>query len=299
MAEPLAYRNGSLLPAASVAIPLNDAGFTWGATVTDAVRTMGRTLFRWPDHLARFRTSCALAAVPLLADDETLTAAAADLIQHNGPLLAPHEEMMLVLLATPGPLGPWNGRPHTASTPTLILYTQPLDPRRFESLWSKGVALELAPNPAPDPSALPPQAKHRSRLHWWRAEQAARERDPEATALLTSAAGCLLETWNSNVLLVAGGAIITPPRAQVLSGITLLEVERLCQKQGIPFSERPWPIADLAGVEEMMLTCTSFCLAPVRRVGHKSLPCPGPVCQRLRAAWEAEHGPFAPPVLFG
>ena len=72
MNTPLAYLNGRLLPFGEAGLPLHDAGFVSGATVVDNARTFRHKLFRWPDHLARFRRDCAACYVPLEASDEQL-----------------------------------------------------------------------------------------------------------------------------------------------------------------------------------------------------------------------------------
>ena len=80
---PLAYLNGRFVPFAAAGLPLHDAGFVSGATVVDNARTFRHRLFRWPDHLARFRRDCQACFVPLDATDEQLTAAAEELVVHN------------------------------------------------------------------------------------------------------------------------------------------------------------------------------------------------------------------------
>ena len=83
MSEPLAYLHGRLLPASQANLSLHDSGFVMGATVTDLCRTVHHRLYRWDDHLARFRHSCAAAQlVPPLGDGE-LTRIANDLVAHN------------------------------------------------------------------------------------------------------------------------------------------------------------------------------------------------------------------------
>src|SRR5438874_5959948 len=123
MAAPLVYLNGQFI-LGPLAIPAWDAGFVFGATVTDLVRTFGGQLFRLDDHLARFRQSCRLCRMPLPVDDGKLKAAAERLVEHNFLLLPdvnatfrafaqfqrdgrtyPAQELGLVIVATPGPLG--------------------------------------------------------------------------------------------------------------------------------------------------------------------------------------------------
>src|SRR5258708_38674302 len=99
-AQPLAYLNGRILPESEVALSLDDLGFTWGATVTDRLRTFRKKLFRLHDHLRRFRKSCELAFVPQPRGDGELAAAVEELIAANATLLSPDTEMSLVLFAT-------------------------------------------------------------------------------------------------------------------------------------------------------------------------------------------------------
>src|SRR5205809_1129545 len=98
---PLAYLNGRMVPFAEAALPPHDAGFVSGATVVDNARTFRHKLFRWPDHLDRFRRDCRTCYVPLEAIDEQLTAAAEALVAHNAKLLPPGGALQLVSFATP------------------------------------------------------------------------------------------------------------------------------------------------------------------------------------------------------
>src|SRR5262249_5363394 len=128
MSEPLAHLNGRLLPWSAAALPLSDAGFVWGATVTDLCRTFRRRLFRLADHLARFRQSCRLARVPLDTADDELTDTAARLVEHNAALLGPGQELALVLFATPGPVGHYAALASAAGSgqATIGMHTFPL-----------------------------------------------------------------------------------------------------------------------------------------------------------------------------
>src|ERR1700734_2262979 len=105
MPTPLVYLNGRFVPFSEAALPLHDAGFVSGATVVDNARTFRHKLFRWPDHLGRFRKDCETCQILLEASDEQLTNVAAELVERNAKLLPPGGELQLVTFATPGPLG--------------------------------------------------------------------------------------------------------------------------------------------------------------------------------------------------
>src|SRR5262245_42928312 len=111
MSEPVAYLNGQWLPLSQAALPLHDAGFVFGATVTDLCRTFHHRLYRLAEHLSRFEESCHLARVKLTVNREELTGLAEKLVASNARLIRPEEELALVVFATPGPLGHYAGQP--------------------------------------------------------------------------------------------------------------------------------------------------------------------------------------------
>ena len=231
MASPLAYLNGRLVPFAEASLPLHDAGFVSGATVVDNARTYNQKLFRWADHLARFRHDCAACFVPLPAGDPAITAAAEELVAHNAALLPPGGELQLVTFATPGPLGFYTGAADRGP-PTLGMATYPVPVARFRRFFTEGVSLVSVGHQSADPDGLlPPGVKHRSRMAWWRADSlAGRPPHPAgAVALLTDGPnGTITETSFANFLCVLDGVVFLPPRDKVLDGISLRAMRELC-----------------------------------------------------------------------
>src|SRR5262245_52354411 len=176
MQTPIAYLNGQFLPFTDAGLSLSDAGFVSGATVVDNVRTFRHKMFRWPDHLARFRRDCATCYVPLEATDEQLTATAEELVAHNAKLLPPGGELQLVTFATPGPLGFYVGESNNGP-PTLGMVTYPLPFARYRRFFPEGCSLVIAGvQPSGPDDLLPPRVKHRSRMFWHIAER--RVNDP-------------------------------------------------------------------------------------------------------------------------
>jgi branched-subunit amino acid aminotransferase/4-amino-4-deoxychorismate lyase len=285
--QPLAYLNGQFLPQVSAHLPLHDAGFVWGATVTDLCRTFHQRLYRLADHLHRFRHSCRLARVPQTLSDEELTGIAERLVEHNAALLGAGQELALVLFATPGPIGYYAGLPSGpgSGAPTLGLHTFPLPFARYARLFREGGTL-IVPAVRQVPAAcLDRGIKHRSRLHWWLAEQEVHEIDPSASALLLDEQGRVTETAAANLLIVRGGTVLSPRRESILPGVSLRVVEELCAELAIPFAEADLTLEDCQQADEVMLSNTAFCLAGVRRLQGVELPWPGAVFERLLRAW--------------
>jgi branched-chain amino acid aminotransferase len=293
MNSPLAYLNGRLLPFAEAKLPLHDAGFVSGATVVDNARTFRHKLFRWPDHLARFRRDCEACYVPLDATAAQLTAAAEELIAHNAALLPPGGELQLVTFATPGPLGFYLGEPANGP-PTLGMVTYPLPFARYRRFFTEGATLAVVGHQAADPDAVvPPMVKHRSRVLWWMADQRAKHppHPSGAVALLTDGPnGTITETGFANFMCVIDGHIMIPPLDRVLNGISLRETMELCLDNGHTVGEGPVPLSDVPKMSEAFLTGTGFCVAGARWINGHDLEWPGPVFTKLLAAWNDRVG---------
>ena len=277
MPTPLAYLSGRFLPASEAALSVFDLGLVSGVTITDFCRTYHRRLFRHPAHVERFRRDCDACFVPLPTSDETLFAVAAQLVAHNAPLLPPGDELALITFATPGPIG---------GPPTLVMHTTPLPASRYRKLLDEGASLAVVGHHAADPGDLaPPRHKHRSRLHWWRAEQMS-ARPGEVALLLDGPGGCVTETAIGNLLVVRDGIVSTPPVGYVLDGISLAVGRELCATLGTPFVEERLTRADCLLADEMILVGSGFGLAGVCSFDGVGITHPGPLTRRLRQAWD-------------
>ena len=228
--EPIAYLNGQFVPPSKLTLSAADAGFVSGATVTDFCRTYRHRLFRWPDHLARFRRDCAACHVPLPCPDAELTAAADRLVAHNAQLLAEPDDLALITFATPGPPGYMTGRTENGP-PTVGMHTFPLPVARYRRFFTEGVTLEVVGSL---PTGLPVEAKHRSRLHWWLADRAVRE--PGAVPVLLAPDGSP-DTAVAGVLALRDGTLLRSPAGSVLESVSVGVVRELCDRLGLPFAE--------------------------------------------------------------
>jgi branched-subunit amino acid aminotransferase/4-amino-4-deoxychorismate lyase len=277
-AELWAYLNGQLIPSSQATLSLNDLGFVWGATATDRLRTFRQKLFRLEDHLIRFRKSCQLAQIPQMRSDEELAEAAVEVVAANAVLLPAETELSLVLFATPG----------VGGEPTLVMQAQPLDLAHYAAIVSLGASL----HPVVQLPGVDPHIKHRSRLAWWIARQnlavSAKPQVVIAEPLFTTAEPqqMVRETPSANILVEMDGGLITPPRTEILGGISLKVVEELSDQLGIPFFEREMPLAEVqSNAGECLLSNTSYCLAPVASIGGSPKPVGGPMFERLIRAW--------------
>lgn len=291
MSEPLAFLNGRFIPQAQASLALNDAGFVFGATVTDLCRTFRQRPYRWPEHLARFRRSCASADVQVPLEDAAITQKAEELVAHNAGLLDANGDLALVLFATPGPIGHYLGQASLAGEqPTFGMHTFPLPFARYRPWIEHGIALATPSVRAIPAICVDPHIKQRSRMHWWLAEQEVRRTHPGAQALLLDLDGNVTETASANFLLVRDGTLISPPRNSILDGVSLGVVRELAARLGIPMAHRPISLEECHAADEALLTCTTYCIAGVRQINERARAWPGPMLRLLLAAWNAEVG---------
>jgi branched-chain amino acid aminotransferase len=292
MSESYAFLDGRFMSATEAQLPLYDAGFVLGATVTDLCRTFRQQLYRWNDHLRRFRASCRLAHIDVHHGDLEITRLAHELIQRNAHSLPTTNELCLVLFATPGPIGYYRGEPGGAGegSSTFGMHTFPLPYARYRSLIEHGSDLIIPAVHHVPVSCVDPQIKQRSRMHWWLADREVQAVGAGAQALLLNEHGHVTETAAANFMIVQRGAIVSPPAGTVLPGVSLQVVREICDRQRIPFEERPLSVEDCLAADEALLTSTPYCLAAVRRLNDKVFSIPGPMFRRLHDQWSVDLG---------
>src|SRR5688572_14600093 len=101
---PIAFANGHFIRQEQLAIPLWDAGFVWGATVTDLCRTVRDRLYRWPNRWVPMRRRGHSAHIARAQGDAEVSRLAEELVAHNVARLTAEQALALLLLATPGPI---------------------------------------------------------------------------------------------------------------------------------------------------------------------------------------------------
>lgn len=294
--DALAFLNGRFVPLAELTLGFADAGFVFGATVTDFCRTCRHRLFRWPDHLARFRRDCEAIGVALPYSDADLTHAAVSLVEHHKQAIRETDDLALVTFATPGPLAYLTGAERNGP-PTVGMHALPLPLQRYRRFFLDGVTLAEAGAPPYSP-LLPPTVKHRSRLHWWLADRVIRDpaglqHCPDAVPVLADhLLGCA-DTAIGAVLAVVGDRVIRSPVGTVLESVSLKVVAELCERVGLEFGAGRVHLG-AGNVSEVLLVGSGFGVAGVRRFvgadGSADYWWPGPVYRQLLAAWSEAAG---------
>jgi branched-chain amino acid aminotransferase len=295
-AEPLVYIGGELRPASQASMSIYDFGIVMGATVTDLIRTFHQEAFRLEDHIERFYSSCKYARMAPPISAEQTAEVTRELIRRNATIAGPDAELAVAYFITPGENLVYAGSAAGAGqklTPTFCIHSFPMPFHLFQRFFETGIHLITPSTRHVPPECVDPKIKHRSRLHWWLAEREAQLGDAGAMPILLDLHGNLTETSGSNVLLVRSGKVYSPSPRNILLGISRKVVIELCDQLGIEFIERDLQVYDAITADEVFVTTTPYCMAPVTRFNGVPIgggEVEGPIFKRLIAAWSDKVG---------
>lgn len=293
--EPIAYVRGQFVPLRQASVPLYDAGYVQGATLSEQLRTFGGEIFLFEEHVARLRRGAAELGFADGIDWASLRGIADELVAHNYELLTPGGDLGLAMLCSPGSYAAFSGGDDYG--PTVMMHTYPLRFEKWRANYTDGVDLVITPHRHVPGSCWPRSIKSRSRLHYLLADQAAQQVNPQARALLTDESGHVTETAVANIVLCHmrdGQVQITSPRRDIdiLAGVSLGFLERLARNLGWSWEERAVLPVELFSADELWLTSTPSCVLPVRSVDGKAIGRGDawPMYRKLLKSWSVEVG---------
>jgi branched-chain amino acid aminotransferase len=265
-----------------VTLKVTDNGFVFGDSAYETLRTYGGRPFELDRHLRRLRRSVALLGFELQTSDDEIKA------RINACLsFASNVESYLRVIVSRG-VGDMSYRFERIPAPTIAIYVKPLEPNN-EALYEKGasaVIVSIRRNPI---EALNPAIKASNLLN-----NALATREAYALgafeAILLNTRGEVAEGAGSNVFIVKGGRLLTPPLScGLLAGITRELVLEIAGALGVPFEERVLTADDLKAADELFITSTLKELAPMVTLDGAPIGpgTPGPVTKALLKAYRA------------
>jgi len=273
--------DGVVSPAAEARVSVLDNGFTFGDAVYETLRTYGGRPFELQRHLRRLRASAGRIGVAIpQADAELAERLDALLLRAGNP------EGYIRIIVSRG-VGDISYHFERVEGPTVVMVTKPYQPLPAAA-YTEGVVVSLVSVRRNHRDALDPAIKSCNLLNNVLATREAQSKGA-LEAILLNQAGELAEGAGSNVFVVRGGVVLTPPlSAGILAGITRELLFELAPAAGVPLREEALRAGDLLAADEAFITSTLKELAPIRRVDeHAIRACPGPITQRLLAAFRA------------
>lgn len=269
----IAYLDGEYQPLADVRISPLDRGFLFADGVYEVIPVYGGRLFRADEHLERLGRSLAAIRIGDPLDRAGWKALLEGIVERNG---GGHQAVYVQVTRGAAP------RDHAfppGAVPTVF-------------------AMSKAMNP--DPQTRPLQVVTRPDIRWTRCDiksvallpnvlMRQEAEDAAASEVIMVRDGQVTEGSATNVFVVTGDALRTPPRsAHILGGITRDLLIELVTAADIAVREEAIPEADLRTAAEIWVTSSTKEVAPVvgldgEAVGEGE---PGPLWQRVNGLFQ-------------
>ncbi len=278
--------NGSIADGASAAISVFDHGFLYGEGVYETIRTYNGEPFLFDRHMQRLRASAAMILLDVPLSDaeylkrsvETMTAAGLGTLADG--VVA---EAYIRILHTRG-IGDLSYDPAATPTPSVVVIVKPL-PVPADEQFRNGVKVCMVDIIRNHPRSVSPLIKSNNLLNNALCMQEAL-RKGGVEGVFRNYRGELSECSQSNLFMISGGVVRTPPLdAGLLAGITRGFVFELGAALGIPVEEAVLRDHDLFSADEAFFTSTTKELMPIVQVDDRIIGTgrPGDITHRLLA----------------
>ena len=272
----MVFLNGKFMPVEEARVPVLDRGFIFGDGVYELIPVYSRVPFRMDEHLARLERS--LAAVRIR--NPYSRAEWRDIILQ---LVAkqPFEDQGVYFQVTRGVAKRDHAFPKDA-VPTVFVMSNPLvNPP--QELVQRGAAAVSAV----DDRWQHCDIKSISLIGNCLLRQVSADAGAVETILFRD--GNLTEASASNVFVVKGGVILSPPKSHlILPGITYDVIAEIAQAAGLALEYRNISEAEVRGADEVWVTSSSKEVLAIVTLDGRPVAGgkPGPVFRRVHALYQ-------------
>lgn len=275
----IAYLNGRFLPLEEATVSIEDRGFQFGDGVYEVIRVYSGTPFRPHDHLSRLAQSAQAISISLPLDTNEW-----DAIIREGLQRCEYSECKVYIQITRG-VAPRDHLFPEVSHPTIVITFREMADLPLQ-LVEQGVSVITSP----DLRWARCSIKSLNLLPNLLAKQEADHAGAFEAILIKD--GLVTEGTSSNVVLVKGGALLTPPLShQLLAGVTRQAVLELAKSNGIGVEERAIREEELHQADELFLIGTTIEVLPITKLHGISVGdgAPGKITKLMREKFKALH----------
>lgn len=274
--------DGRIFDEGAACISIFDRGFLYGDSVFETLRTYAGQAFALDEHVKRLAWSAGRVHIALPCSESELTLEIQRLLAH-----AANEESLIRVMLTRGvgPLG-LDVQPEVPATRVVIV--APLRPPAPEA-YTKGVRVITYRTQRLADATDAAGAKIGNYLVAVLAMRAAKSQGA-VEALIIDARDAVVEGTSSNLFVVQGGQLLTPPEtAGILPGITRARILEIAAELGLAIDYRALPLEELVRADEVFISSTVREMLPVVAVDDHAIADgkPGPVTLRLLEAFRA------------
>lgn len=263
------YINGRVLPEQKAGVSVFDRGLNYGDGLFETMKAVDGKVEFLREHLARLKKGARFLAFPagsLKALELDIKEGAIDeLLKANG--LA-KKTAYLRITVTRG-VDREGGHLPKKTVPTVIMVARAIDTEAVERLRAEGVSAVVIRGYGP---ALPGIKSLNYLPSVLGKAEAARRGAVEG--IFVAKDGSVREGTSSNIFMVSGGRVLTPPVSTdpaegVLPGVVREAVMSLLGKRGVSVKEAPVFLKDLRSCPEAFLTNSVWGAVPLKAIDGK------------------------------
>ena len=276
-ADGLVYVSGAWRTAAEASVSVFDHGLLYGDGVFEGIRAYHGRVFRLERHIDRLFDSAKAIRLEIPQTHAEVCALVVETCRRNG---ISDGYIRLVVTRGPGDLGI---DPRRCPRAELIVIARQLT---MYAAAAKGIRVVTSTFRRNAPDATSPSIKSLNYLNNILARIEANDRGADE-ALMLDGQGYVAEATVDNLFIVTEQALLTPPTATNLKGITRDTILDLAASLGIKADEKPFTLFDVWTSKEAFICGTGAEVVPVLSVDGRVIGSGGigPVTARLVAAY--------------
>ena len=286
--------DGTMMPSEQATLPVMTSGLHYGVAVFEGIRCFGTdagpAIFRLRDHMLRLLASARVLGFRDLPWDVDLLTSAAKQVVHANDLTECYVRPVIYLGD-----GGWNltidsGVPHVA------IGAWEWSDFMSEEAAERGVRAHVSSFTRHHPNVAMTKAKIAGNYANSVLARTECVRLGFDEAIMLDPQGFVAECTGENLFLVEHGALITPPSASVLEGITRDSLISLASRMGLAVHERTISRDQLYLADELLLCGTAADVVAVREVDHRQIAAgaAGPVTRALQREYRSVIRGFHP-----
>ncbi len=266
------YLNGKFMPIEEATIPVLDRGFIFGDGVYEVVPVYSGHPFRLGEHLRRFQNSMDTIALTNPLPDAEWTRLTTEIVKKNGG-----GDLQVYYHVTRGVAPKRDHAFPKGITPTVFMMANPLVTPAPDVIKNGAVTVSSTDN-----RWLRCDIKSISLLANCLKKQYAVDHDALEVVMFRD--GFLTEASASNVLAIKNGAILAPPKDNlILPGITYDVILELAKQHGVPLEVRRVAEAEVRSADELWLTSSTKEVLAIATLDGKNIGNgkPGPLFHKM------------------
>lgn len=269
------WMNGEIIPAEKAKVSVNDYGFLYGFGLFETIRAYNGKPFMLEAHLERLNGSLRSLGLSFRIDVDEIRKAIRRLLRENG---LSSVDSRIRLSVTPGEGKP-TGDLGSCGEPTIVILASPIPPD-LDAALASGVKVVIYPHPRSISGEMA-RMKLTSYVENLLARRYAKERGA-FEAILLDRSGYVLEGSISNLFVLRGERLVTPPvDLGLLPGITRSLLIRIAPDLGMEVNEKPFRSEELLKGDGVLITNSVIGLVPVRELEGREMGIPE-IFNRLR-----------------